>query len=124
MKFTKGQIEAEISNKIIQFEKEHMGRGPTEAKTFLLKDMILVRLKNVLTPAERELSKTKEGKGLIKQVRVLLFENSRSILENLITSVTGASVVSIHSDISTVTGERVIVFVLDRDIEEVLIRDK
>lgn len=117
-KLTKGQMEAEISNKIIQFEKEHMGRGPTEAKTFLLEDMVLVRLKNVLTPAEHQLAKTNEGKGLIKQVRVQLFENARAILEDLITSVTGASVVSIHSDISTVTGERVIVFILNKHVKE------
>ncbi len=120
MKLTKGQMEAEISTRIIQFEKEHMGRGPTEAKTFLLEDMILVRLKNVLTPAEHQLAKTQEGKGLIKQVRVQLFENSRAILEDLITAVTGASVVSIHSDISTTTGERVIVFILNMHVKEII----
>jgi uncharacterized protein YbcI len=113
---SKGQMEAEISTKIIQFEKEHMGRGPTEAKTFILEDMVLVRLKNVLTPAEHQLAKTHEGKGLIKQVRVQLFENARSLMEELINSVIGASVVSIHSDISTVTGERIIVFVMNRHI--------
>lgn len=118
MELTKGQMEAEISNRIIHFEKEHMGRGPTEAKTYILEDMILVRLKNVLTPAEHQLAKTPEGKGLIKKMRIQLFENSRHILENLIFKVIGASVVSIHSDISTITGERVIVFILDRKVKE------
>ncbi|MDK2822856.1 MAG: hypothetical protein PWQ67_1296 [Clostridia bacterium] len=118
MQLTKGRVEAEISTRIIQFEKEHMGRGPTEAKTYILKDMVLVRLKNVLTPAERELSKTKEGKVLIKQVRIQLFENSRSMLEELMADVLDASVMSLHSDISTVTGERVIVFILNRNVED------
>ncbi|RKO65665.1 DUF2294 domain-containing protein [Desulfofundulus salinus] len=118
MELTKGQMEAEISNSIIRFEKEHMGRGPTEAKTYILDDMIVVRLKNVLTPAEHQLARTQEGKGLIKQMRIQLFENSRSILEDLILKVTGCSVVSIHSDISTVTGERVIVFILSKKLKE------
>ncbi|MBS3978073.1 MAG: DUF2294 domain-containing protein [Syntrophomonadaceae bacterium] len=119
MKFTKGQLEAEISTRIIQFEKEHMGRGPTEARTFILEDMILVRLKDVLTPAEHQLAKSQEGRGLIKKIRARLFEDSRAILEELIATVTGASVISIHSDISTITGERMVVFILNMHAKEI-----
>jgi len=45
---TKGQVEAQISEAIIKFEKEYMGRGPMEAKTYIIKDMVFVRLKGVL----------------------------------------------------------------------------
>ena len=48
---TKGQTEALISDAIIKFEKEYMGRGPTETKTYIIKDMVFIRLKGVLTPA-------------------------------------------------------------------------
>ncbi len=74
---TKGQVEAEISNAVIQFEKEYMGRGPKETKTFILEDMILVRLKGVLTPAEQQLTKNADGVELIKKVRSSLLENAR-----------------------------------------------
>jgi len=93
-----------------------MGRGPTETRTIILDDLILVRLKNVLTPAEQELSKTPQGRSLIKQVRIQLFENSRAILEQIVNSITKTNVISIHSDISTVTGERIIVFVTDNPL--------
>ena len=37
---TQGQLEAEIADAITRFEKEHMGRGPTETRAFLLQDMV------------------------------------------------------------------------------------
>ena len=114
---TKGQIEARISEAMIKFEKEHMGRGPTEAKTYIMKDVVFVRLKGVLTPAERQLAKRQEGKILIKRVRAQLLEDSQTLLKNVIQELTKVKVVSMHTDISTRTGERVIIFTLNKSIE-------
>jgi uncharacterized protein YbcI len=114
---TIGQIESDICDAIIRFEKEYLGRGPKEGKVFILGDMIVVRLKGVLTPAEEQLSKTSEGSVLIKKVRMSLLEGSRAILENLMKEITGCQVASLHTDISTKKGERIIVFVLDRNLE-------
>jgi len=115
---TKGQIEAQISEAIIKFEKEYMGRGPTETKTYVVKDMIFVRLKGVLTPAEEQLAKTAEGADLIKRTRVQLLEGARFLLENIISDITSAQVKSLHTDISTKTNERVIIFALDQNLED------
>jgi uncharacterized protein YbcI len=112
---TKGQIEAEISTAIIRFEKEYMGRGPDEAKTYVLDDLIIIRLKRVLTPAEYQLAQAKDtsnGRSLIKQVRSELLEKARPLLEVMVQDITGKKVESLHTDISTVTGERIIVFTL------------
>lgn len=109
----KGLMEAEISNAIIQFEKEYMGRGPMETKSYLIDDMVFIRLKGVLTQAEEQLSKTEEGAELIKRTRSKLLEGARPLLEQLITDITGNSVISLHTDISTRTGERIIIFILD-----------
>lgn len=117
---TIGQIESDICDAIIKFEKEYLGRGPKEGKVFILGDMILVRLKGVLTPAEEQLSKTTDGSGLIKKVRMSLIEGARSLLENIILEHTKCQVVSLHTDISTKKGERVIIFVLDKNIENQL----
>jgi uncharacterized protein YbcI len=112
---TKGQLEAEISEAIIKFEKEYMGRGPDEARTYIIEDIVLVRLRRVLTPAERQLAETEgnRGRALIKQVRMELLEKGRPLLEQVIREVTGKTLVSLHTDISTVTGERVIMCTLD-----------
>ncbi len=81
---TKGQIEAEISNALILFEKDYMGRGPTECKTYIIDDMVLVRLKGVLTQAEQQLAKNEEGTALIKKVRSNLLEQGRGLLTELV----------------------------------------
>lgn len=113
---TKGQIEAEISEAVTKFEKEYMGRGPLETKTYIIDDLVLVRLKGVLTQAEHQLAKTSEnsrGRDLIKQSRIELLERGRGLLEAVVESITGRRVTTLHTDISTVIGERVIIFGLD-----------
>jgi uncharacterized protein YbcI len=112
---TKGQLEAEISDSIVRFELDYMGRGPEEARTYLLDDLVMVRLRGVLTPAERQLGGpdgTAQGRELVKQVRRELIEKARPLLEAIIADITGQSVRSVHTDISTMTGERIIVFSL------------
>jgi uncharacterized protein YbcI len=114
---SKGQVEAEISEAVTRFEKEYMGRGPLETKTYLIDDMIIVRLKGVMTKAEYRLVKserTTKARELIKQVRIELIENGRPILESIIKGIVRRKVKSLHTDISTVTGERLIVFTLDK----------
>ncbi len=121
---TKGEIEAEIAEAMVKFEMDYMGRGPKEARTYLMEDMVLVRLKGVLTPAEQQLTKSADGVQLIKRMRATLMENARPILFKAIGDITGAKVTGLHTDISTVAGERIIVFVLDRDLEKELPRKK
>jgi len=116
---TKGQVESRISEAIIKFEKDYMGRGPTETKAYIIKDMVLVRLKGVLTPAEEQLAKSPEGADLIKKTRVRLLESARLLLETMVAEISGCQVQSLHTDISTKTGERVIIFTLDKNLEEI-----
>jgi len=113
---SKGQMEAAISEAMIKFEREYMGRGPMETRSYIIRDMILVRLKGVLTPAEKELSKTQDGASLVKQTRAQLLESARPLLETIVLDITGCRVQSLHTDISTKIGERVIIFTLDKDL--------
>jgi uncharacterized protein YbcI len=112
----KGELEAKISEALINFEKEYMGRGPLEAKTYIIDDIVLVRLKGVLTKAEHQLAgacqNSSEGRELIKKMRQTLIEKARPLLEAVIENITGLKVLSLHTDISTVTGERIIIFTL------------
>jgi len=115
---TRGEVEASLANAIIQFEKDHLGRGPVETRVFIIEDMVLVRLRGVLTPAEVKLAQDPTGHALIKQVRRQLLEGSRPLLEEIVQQATGSRVVSLHTDISVKTSERVIIFTLAENIDE------
>ena len=113
---TRGQLEAEICEAVIRFEKEFMGRGPLETKAYIIEDMVLVRLRNVLTKAELHLAegaeRSRDGRELVKRIRIALLEQGRPLLEKSVEKILGVKVKSLHTDISTVTGERVILFSL------------
>lgn len=117
MKKTRGMIEDEFTKALILFEKEHLGRGPADVRTYLLADMALVRMQGILTPAEQKLAATPEGRDLVKEMRRQLFENSRDLLEVIVQNVLGCRLVSLHTDMSTVSGERMVVFVVDADLD-------
>ena len=112
---TQREIEVAICQGMIRFEQEHMGRGPKDIHAHLIGDLLLVRLTGVLTAAEQHLSKSvpaEKGRDLLKQVRCHLIETARPILEALICDVLGIPVLSLHHDVSTVTGEQVVLFTL------------
>ena len=112
---TQGEIEAAISDGISRFELEFMGRGPKDIRAHLIGDLLVVRLQGVLTAAEQHLVTTlpsEKGRDLLKQVRTQLIEASRSVLEKLVLEITGTAVRSLHHDISTLSGEEVVLFTL------------
>ena len=112
---TQGEIEAAICEGISRFEQEYMGRGPKDIHAHLIGDLLVVRLKGVLTAAEQQLVKSlpaEKGRDLLKQVRTHLIETARPVMEAMVEEVTGAKVVSLHHDISTATGEEVVLFSL------------
>lgn len=115
LNITRGEAEAQITDAFIKFEREYMGRGPEESKTFIIEDTVFIRLRGVLTPAEKQLAKAENsitGRKLIKEVRKELIEKARVLLETLISDILGIKVRSLHTDISSITGERVIIFTL------------
>ena len=112
---TQGEIEAAISQGIARFEQEYMGRGPKDIQTHLVGDLLVVRLHGVLTAAEQQLVKTllpEKGRDLLKQVRTQLIELARPVMETMVEAATGVKVLSLHHDISTTTGEEVMLFTL------------
>lgn len=117
---TKGQMEAKISEAVSKFEIEYMGRGPKNIRTYIIGDMIIVRLTGFLSPSEQKLTDNPQGIELFKKVRTSLFEGGRGYLETLILDVTGVAIVSTHSDVSTKTGEKIIVITTDRNLEDLI----
>lgn len=117
-KLSKGQIEAQISDAVSKFEKEYMGRGPKDIKTKIVQNHILVIIDGFLSPSEQKIAENNQGIKLIKDMRTVLFENTRDHLEELIKDIVNVRVISTHSDVSTKTGEKIIVLTIDNDIEE------
>ena len=112
---TRGEIEVAISEGFIRVEQEHMGRGPKNIHTHLIGNHLLVVLEGVLTSAERHLVQSvspAQGRDLLKQVRTQLIETARPVMEAMVQEATGVKVLSLHHDISTLTGEEVVVFTL------------
>ncbi len=66
-KKTRGELEAEFTKAMIKFEKDFLGRGPLDARTFLLQDLILVRLRGILTPAAAKLAEDHAGQVRVKR---------------------------------------------------------
>ena len=112
---SQGEIEAAMCEGISRFEQDYMGRGPKDIHAHLIGDLLVVRLTGVLTAAEQHLVKSlpaEKGRDLLKQVRTHLIETARPLMEAMVQDVTGVKVVSLHHDVSTLTGEEVILFTL------------
>ena len=112
---TQGEIEAAICEGVRRFEQDYMGRGPKDIHTHLIGDLLIVRLRGVLTAAEQQLVGSlpaEKGRELLKQVRTQLIETARPVLEAMVQEVTDVKVISLHHDISTLTGEEVVLFTL------------
>ena len=111
------RVENAIRNVIIKFEQEFMGRGPDEVRAFVVRDLVVVRLKGVLTLAERQLAKTTEGVDMVKRLRQNLIALGRDKLCDQVSEITGAKTLALFTDIDVQIGERIFVFTLDREIQ-------
>jgi uncharacterized protein YbcI len=138
---SQGEIEAAVCDGISRFQQEFIGRGPRDIHAHLLGTLLVVRLQGALTPAERQLLAPRHepagpdanepaagaatpgngngtsaehgnGRSLLKQVRAHMVATGRPRLEEIVRLATGVNLVSVHHDISTITGEEVLVFSL------------
>ncbi|MGZ8380794.1 MAG: DUF2294 domain-containing protein [Nitrospira sp.] len=109
-------MESAIRNAIIKFEQEFLGRGPDEVRAFVVRDLVVVRLKGVLTPAERQLAKTVEGVEMVKRLRQNLIAQGRNKLCEQVSEITGGKILGLFTDIDVQLGERVFVFTVDREL--------
>lgn len=114
---SKGTLEAEISKALTHWEKHYLGRGSVSVKSDILRDMIIVTLRGILSPAEYSLCQDKEGLLSVKTTRNSLVESGIDQLKEIINTITDEEVVSFYTDISTQTGERVMIFKLSSNLE-------
>ena len=116
---SQGEIEAAVCDAVARFQQEYMGRGPRDIHAHLIENKLFVHLQGVLSAAEQRLIEAHgngngNGRGaeLLKQLRSHLVLAGRPMLESLVRDATGSQPVNVHHDISTATGEEVIVVTL------------
>lgn len=106
---------AELSQALIQFHKEVLGRGPGDVQTLLLADVVFVRCRKVLLNHELgmlQLPDCDRNRQLIKHVHRELMEQHAERLKATVSAIVEAPVLSLHHDLSTTTDECVIVLIL------------
>ncbi|OMP66288.1 DUF2294 domain-containing protein [Domibacillus epiphyticus] len=120
MTVNKKKLESELSEALIKLQRELIGRGPQETKTYIVQDMVIARFKGVMTVEEKHLVSRQDGRKLVKQMRQVLREMYSKQFEEIVEKHTKCKVLSSHSDMSTKTGERIEVFIIDRNLEKML----
>src|SRR2546430_16789775 len=93
-----GAVAAAISNAIVHLLREHYGRGPTKAKTYLFDDYVFSVLENVLTTSERTLADAGHH-DLIRRSRTAFQELLADEFKAAVAEATGRPVVAYHSQI-------------------------
>ncbi len=114
---TKGQAEASVTEALSRFKREFLGRGPKVARTHIYQDMVIIRLTAGMSQAEIQLSQDASGVELFKRMRTKLIEGSDELIKKLVEESVGLPVKSMHTDISSRTGESVFVFSMEGDLE-------
>lgn len=110
---SQGEIEAAVCEGMARFMQTFMGRGPKSIHSHLVADLMVIRVQGVLTAAEQHLFMMLEPqkvRDLFKGLRTQLVESSRARLDAVIEAACEVPAVSMHHDISTVTGEEIFVF--------------
>lgn len=116
------ELEDKISKVVSKFENEIMGKNPEKIKTIINEDTIIVRQKGFLSASEIKLAESTNGNELIKNFRTMIFEHETVNFRKMIETVVPASIINLHSDIDTRTGEKIILISLDKTIEKSLSR--
>jgi uncharacterized protein YbcI len=117
---TKGQIEDTVTKKAIKYYLDTLGVGPTSAKTYIVEDMIVIRMKGNLLPIEKKLLQNAKGVELVKNLRRNLLETNINEIIEIIKNVTGQNIISAHRDLSTRSGEIIYIFILDKNFQKQL----
>lgn len=121
---SKQEIESAVSEAMTKFLKEQMGEEAEAVVTQLAGDTIIVRLKGVLTRAERHMIKDQEGGRSIKELKERLIERAEPLLGVIIKNATNTEVIDIHSSFDVGTGERIEIFTLNKEPENIYTEKK
>ena len=108
-----GGVLATISNEMVRLHKDHLGRGPTKARTYFAgRDTLVCILEDSLTPVERTLIELGEH-SRVREIRLLFQYTAEQGFIEAVERATGRKVRSFISGIDARTDISSEVFVLE-----------
>jgi uncharacterized protein YbcI len=105
------RLSGRLATAVVQWYRDRFGRGPTEAKAYILDGYAVVILGSVQTEVERSLvegGETESVELLRRRVRQVFADELRGIVERLV----GTKVVATLGDHNAVANMTVLLFVL------------
>ena len=94
------------------FEQHRTGRTPQSVTAVLCEDSLVITLRGVLSPAEKDLAKSPAGAAQVQEFHRQLFMSSCGPLRREIEIIVGVVVREATSEVATETGTVVQVFLL------------
>lgn len=115
---TKGEVEAQIANAVVRFQREQQGRGPADVRAHIVGDLVIVRCRGIFTHTEAKLAVSQEGARLIRSARHELRSIHHGEIEAIVGEIVGARVLRSYCDVDVAAAEQMEVYVLDANVEE------
>jgi uncharacterized protein YbcI len=87
-----------ISNRMVQYQKEFFGKGPTSAKSYIFDDMLFIVMRGGFTTAEMTMLKFGQG-DLVRQFRQIFENEMGGRLIDMVEHLTGRRVLTYQSQV-------------------------
>src|SRR5437763_12358345 len=88
-----GDILARLSDNMVRAKKEFFGKGPEQAKSYMLDDMLFVVMRGGLTTAEQTMLRFGR-QNMVRQFRQLFENEMTELLTTMVEQTTGRTVVN------------------------------
>ena len=106
------QMAKQAARAACEFEQQRTGRTPQSVTAVLCDDSLVITLRGVLSPAEKDLAKNPAGAAQVQEFHRQLFMSSCAPLRREIEIIVGVVVRETTSEVATETGTVVQVFLL------------
>jgi uncharacterized protein YbcI len=113
-----GELLSTISTRIVSLLREHYGRGPTKAKTYVLDDLVVCVLRNGFTAIEQTMMDSGQHNEVVEMrhnFQKMMGKRYKEAIEEL----TGRKVVAFLSQAHVEPDITLEVFMLDAPVEAV-----
>lgn len=95
---TGGDLLARLSDEMVRAKKQFFGKGPEQAKSYMLDDMLFVVMRGGLTTAEQTMLRFGR-ENMVRQFRQLFENEMTEVLTDLVEQSTGRTVINYQSQI-------------------------
>ena len=93
-----GDMLARLSDEMVRAKKQFFGKGPEQAKSYMLDDMLFVVMRGGLTTAEETMLRFGR-QNLVRQFRQLFENEMTDVLTSMVEQTTGRRVVNYQSQV-------------------------